>query len=437
MAENTRCPDYNRVMRPAPLCLMLLVAQLLPAQYDPKAPLSQDLLLLARIRNVVTRMLARMPNFTCVETIERSQREQTSKRYEMLDTIRLEVALVDGKELYAWPGAKKFEETDIRNLVGGQGAIGTGDFALHAKSIFLGGSARFDYKGEEMLKGRKVYKFHYHVPMDGSYYMMRMGNAEGMVGYQGYVWNDAETLELVQLEMTIDEIPPQVPLKQGHKLLEYAPAQIGAEIYTLPSGMDMSLTTMDGTESRNRTVFSSCRQYAGESTLIFEDPPPDTAEAKPAAAPLVVPEGLAVGLKLAESVDLRKTVVGDKVKFLVAKNVEEKGRVVLAKGAEVEMRIDMSVCREFPTGHCFLALVPLSVTQGASTGPFAAKLEQPALDKQLEMAFINLRPELRLPPAEMAQASPGASIVLLRGSKAKLSSGFNTIWRTLEARGEE
>lgn len=416
---------------------MLLGVQLLPAQYDPKAPLTADLILLARIKSVVSQMMARMPNFTCVETIERSQREQTSKKFELVDTIRLEVALVNGKELYAWPGSKRFEENDIRQMVGGHGAIGTGDFALHARSIFFGGNARFVYKGAETLNGRKTYKFHYQVDMNGSSYLMRVGSAEGEVGYQGDIWNDAETLNLVRLEMNIDQIPPQVPLKQGHKILDYAPMQIGGESYILPSGMDMTLTSMDGTESRNRTLFSGCRQYAGETTLIFEDPPPESTVPKEQPVAIQLPEGLAVQLKPAASIDLRKSVVGDTVEFVVTKSVEQAGKVLLPKGALVEMRIDMAVCREFPTGHCFLALVPGNVTYENAIGPFPAKLEQPALDKQLDLAFVNVRPEMRLPPAELAQASPGASILLLRGSRAKLSSGFNTTWRTLEARGDD
>lgn len=424
-------------MRLAPLYLMLLSLQALPAQYDPKAPLTADTILMARIRSVVSQMMARMPNFTCVETIERSRREQTSKKFQLLDTVRLEVALVDGKELYAWPGANKFEESDVRLLVGGQGAIGTGDFALHAKSIYFSGNAKFEYKGQETINGRPAHKFYFRVPRMGSYYIMRMGSAEGEVGYYGWVWNDVETLELTRLEMNIDEIPPQVPLKEGHKLLDYAPVKIGAEMYTLPVGMDMSLTSMDGTESRNRALFSSCRQYAGESTLIFEDPPPDTAAPKAAPTVIILPEGVAVSLKLMTAVDLSKSVVGDSLKFEVAKNVERQGTVLLPKGAVVQMRIDMAVCRDFPAGHCFLALVPGQVSYENASGTFRAKLQYPALDKQLEMAFVNLRPEMRMAPAEMAMASPGASIILLRGSRAKLSSGFNTTWRTLEGRGDD
>lgn len=420
-------------MRLVLLCWMLLSALVVRAQYDTNRPLTAEDIRIARIQVVVSEMLAHMPNFTCVQTIERSQRQLQTKKYQLLDTVRLEVALVDGKELYAWPGSPKFEERDIRDMVGGTGAIGTGDFALHAKSIFLSGSAKFDYAGTETINGRQAFKYHYHVPMEGSRYLMRIGQVEGNVGYQGYVWNDAETLELMRLDMTIDEIPPQIPLKQGYKLIEYAKLPINGQPYVLPVSMEMLLTGLSGGESRNRAVFSSCHHYAGESTLIFEDPAPDV---KPKEAPVTItlPEGLNVQLKLAENINLSKAAVGDPVAFEVSKNVERGGQVMLPKGARVDLRIDMIVCRDFPMDHCFLGIAPGRFSFENKTGSFQASLESPALDRTIDLIFANHRRELRMLPGEIAMANKGVSFLLFRG-RGKLSSGFVTTWRTLESRG--
>ena len=62
------------------------------------------------------------------------------------DLLRVEVALVDGKEMFAWPGARKFEQTDLTEMVTA-GAIGTGDFALHARAVFQTRAPRFKYAG--------------------------------------------------------------------------------------------------------------------------------------------------------------------------------------------------------------------------------------------------------------------------------------------------
>ena len=252
--------------------------------YDPLQPLKPDTILLARIRNVVSGNLSRLPDFTCLQTIERSQRDPGMKRFRFIDNIRLEVALVEGKELFAWPGSPRFEERDLRDMVGG-GAIGTGDFALHARSIYLSSSARFTYQGMEELRGRKVHVFHYRVPIADSRYFMRIEKAEGPVGYQGHVYNDAETLEIARIEIHIDDIPEFLPLREGHKVIDYAPVDIGGIRHVLPVEMEMTLVSLNGGESRNRAVFSGCRQYQGESRLLFEEPPPETEAPAPAERP--------------------------------------------------------------------------------------------------------------------------------------------------------
>lgn len=402
--------------------------------YDSLKPLKPETVLLARIRNVVSENLARLPDFTCVQTIERSQREPGTKRYRFVDNIRLEVALVEGKELYAWPGSPKFEEQDLRDMVGG-GAIGTGDFALHAKSIYLAGSARFTYQGIEELRGRKVHVYHYRVPLAESRYIMRIEKAEGPVGYQGHVYNDAETLEMARIEIHIDEIPGYLPLKEGHKVLDYAPVVIGGVRHVLPVSMEMTLVALNGGESRNRAVFSGCKQYQGESRLVFEEPPEQPAPA--AEVEWTLPADLEVRLRLAGGLDLSKAAMGDPVAFEVTRDAQRAGQVWLKKGARVTLRLDHIACREFPVSHCFFALAPGRFSFENKSGEFRGQLVLPDLSRTMELVLRSVRPQLRMIPAEMAQAPPDAAILLVAGKRGRLPSGFATVWRTLKTRGED
>lgn len=420
----------------ARVCFLLLAAGAAWAwQYDPKQPLTRETVLLGRIRHVVSENLAHLPNFTCVQTIERSQRAPNTKKYQLLDNVRLEVALVEGKELYAWPGASKFEERDVRELVGG-GAIGTGDFALHAKVIYLSGRAKFEYAGVEEIQGKMAHKFRYGVPMEDSGYMMRIGKAEGLVGYHGHVWNDTGSLEMVRLDITVDQVPPHVPLKEGRTRIDYAPVQIGGTPYTLPASVEMALVDLSGGENRNRAVFAGCRQYTGESTLIFEEPAPD-ARPKEAAVTVTLPEGLSVSMRLTKTLDLSKAAMGDPVVFEVTRDAAKGGTVWLPKGARVELRLDQVACRDFPTGHCFAALAPGRFTHDNKQGQFAGRLVTPDLVRSLEMTMRNARPELRTLPLELGQAAPGSEFVLVNGKRGKLPSGYSTTWRTLEARSDK
>lgn len=414
--------------------LGLVVAALAWGQYDSRAPLSKDDILMARIRAVVSESLSHLPNFICVQTIERSQRAPNTKKFQLVDNIRLEVAIVNGKELYAWPGSPKFEEQDLRDMVGG--AIGTGDFAMHARSVYLSGTAQYKYLGIEELGGRRLHKFHYRVPIGQSRYYMRIEKAEGAVGYQGDLWNDAETLELVKFDMTIDEIPPHVPLKMGYKLLEYARVEIGGAGHTMPVSMEMTLEDMNGAVHRNRAVFSGCKQYTGESTLTFGDPPP---EAPVVEAPVVMtlPEGLAVTMKLKEELDLSKAATGDPVVFEVSKDAVREGKVLLGKGARVELRLDHVACQDFPRAFCLVALAPGRFVWGNKQGAFRSVLTAPDLDQMMAMLTKNMGRAQRIPLEAMAQAAPDSGFLLLSGKRPKLASGFTTTWRTLEARGED
>src|SRR5687768_11173570 len=103
-------PGIMNAMRHTRLWIALLAAApLLPGQTD----LTPETILLARIRYQMSQTLQKQPNYTCEQSIERSRRRVASQKYEIVDTVRLEVALVGSRELFSWPGAGKFEDGDI------------------------------------------------------------------------------------------------------------------------------------------------------------------------------------------------------------------------------------------------------------------------------------------------------------------------------------
>ena len=122
---------------------------------DPEA-------LLARIKAHVGESLKRLPNYTCLETVERFERRGGSSPLVLVDRLRLEVAMVGNKEFYAWPGESKFEEKTIVQLIP-NGTIGNGDFALHAYAVFVARGPAFTYAGETDRNGRRLIRFDYRV----------------------------------------------------------------------------------------------------------------------------------------------------------------------------------------------------------------------------------------------------------------------------------
>jgi len=415
------------------LLLPLLFAGCCIGQYNPAAPLPAETLRLARLRLAASTIFEKLPNFTCTLTIERSSRPAANRKFNLIDHLRLEVALIDGKELYAWPGSKSFDDRDLADMVGNEGSIGSGDFAGHAKSILLSQHTRLKFEEEETVEGRRLERWSFHYPMQTSQYLMRMKPLEGPIGYSGLLWADAASHDLVRIEMDLNEIPPQIPLKYGRKVIAYQRAVIGDSTILLPSYADLLLVQPNGFESRNVTTFSDCHQFTGASTITFDGPPPNSA---PAAAPAVawrLPAGLPVELKTTAIVDLSKAAVGDPVYLTVFKNAISSKQVWLPVGAKVTARLVSLQCGQSPMLHCFAYLRLESFSFENKEGVIRAAMEIPTLAQQLTTASPLRRWPVLRPPGDPDSPPAGLGAIFVRGTKWSKSSTM--LWRTLKEPG--
>jgi hypothetical protein len=289
--------------------------------------------LLARIRVHAIGNLERQPNYTCTETVERSHRLNATHKFQWLDTVRLEVALVDGKEMFGWPGARKFEDMDLRNFVS-QGAIGNGNFAIHARAIFRGQGVKFEDRGDGSTGKQSWVRFTFQVPLARSGYSLRMGEHKAIVGYHGSFEADPQSLDLERIEVIADDIPLELHLARAEDRVEYARTQIGSSEFLLPSASELTMVDLDGSENRNQVRFESCRQFAGESVLSFDDPDSSSSPNAPASIEeIVLPPDLTLTLALLDEVDLAKAAIGDPVRARLQNDLKSKGRVLLPKNA--------------------------------------------------------------------------------------------------------
>ena len=117
-------------------------------------------------------------------TVDRAERVLKSGKSRMADRVRLEVAMVGNRELYAWPGSRSFRDRPIQDIVPA-GTFSTGEFGIFLSAIFLSGEAQFDYDGLEELNGRKVHHFAYRMPRERSRYTVIVPRGKGIVGYEG------------------------------------------------------------------------------------------------------------------------------------------------------------------------------------------------------------------------------------------------------------
>jgi len=302
---------------------------------------SPELILVQRVRYHMGRMLTSLPNYTCLQTIERSERVSPRKKPTINDVVRIEVALLDGKELFSWPGTGRFVDTEISQMVKG-GAIGTGSFGLHARAVFMGASAKYKYEGTETYKGRNAHKWTFIVPQERSGYHVRDGINEAVVGYSGTFWVDVATLDALRLEVHADDIPSYMRLASTNDAVEYQRVRIGSEDFLLPAKSELNMSDRSGNDNTNRTTFSQCRQYSGESRLIVDE---DEVTAEAAAEPrqpervMDAPPGLMLELALESEIKFRDAAVGDPITAILQRPVKMGSGVVIAKGAVVHGRV--------------------------------------------------------------------------------------------------
>src|SRR5574337_727112 len=141
-----------------PLLASSLVGIVIPLAAQSDLP--PEVLLLSRIEHRAAMDLARIPDFTCRENIERS-RGKDGKPVKFADRVALDVAEIAGHELFAWPGSH-FEERPVSEMIG-EGMAGTGEFITEARNLFLGNMAVIRYSGRDVLNGRPAVRYDFQL----------------------------------------------------------------------------------------------------------------------------------------------------------------------------------------------------------------------------------------------------------------------------------
>jgi len=329
--------------------------------------------LLARFRTQIRQTLQALPDYTCIQTVARSRRESPRAPLQNMDTLRLQVGLINKKEHYTWPDAKQFDDRELRDLVG-RGIIGTGNFAAHVQHVFLSPHTQFTPKQVEDRSGRRAVRYDYEVPVEFSNYKLRVPPDESEVGVRGAFWVDLETLDLLRLEVHADEIAPELKIARLDETIDYKRTDIGETSFLLPSASELLLTSLNDEVHRNLTSFSACRQYRAESTVTYLS---EEKEAPAAASdvPSSLPAYLKVELALDNDIDPEKAVVGDPVRALVIRPAKEGERVLVPEGAAVIGRLVRLEKAAQPFPHYVVGLEFHTLEIGSSKIDFSATMQ--------------------------------------------------------------
>ncbi len=401
---------------------LVLIGAVLPAL----AQVSEAAILLAKVKGAMGVHLQKAPNYSCLQTVERYQRRPGAQRPFLVDVLRLEVAFVEGKELFAWPGSKRFEDRELREIVG-SGAFGTGNFVLHARAIFLGDGSRFEYLGLDEIEGRASYKFSYEMPLFRSGYQIsnQSTGLKAEVAHHGNFWVDRTSLELIRLVIEAEDIPVALEISGALDQLEYARVPLGEKAALLPMQSELRLTDARGVESINRMRLSRCKLFGAESTISFADLDAEKSSAAKARERVYLPAGLEIDLGLEEELSGEVLAVGDAITARLRRDLRDGKDILFPKGAVATGRIIELTRHENPA--CFTVAF---LMEELSSSERVARLWLRLLRTEPSRGAPQSLYERRGNILSLEYPIPSKNGFLWFGSQLKLNRGFATIWET-------
>ncbi len=410
-------------------------AMFLSAQSD----LPKDVLQLAQIRRDVATSLATLGNYTCVETIARFERKKAQPLFHHLDTLHLEVAVANNSELYAWPGAKQFEEGNLGRFVGA-GMISSGNFGTAIKSVLLDNVSTIRFRGDDEILGRHARHWDYTIPYNLSRWTVTTEGHSGRVSEAGSFWVDSETLELLRLESNAGDIPPDLRISSIQNTLGYARMRVGSKDLLLPQSVELLVTDMNGVETRNQIEFSQCHEFAAAASLYFDKPAQHHQLASPATE-FQAPAGLELHVHLAQAIDSKSADVGDKITAIFDAPVRYHGEVLIPKNALLQGRIRRLERHQDPRPHCLVGLEFTDIEFAEHHARFIGQLigvsPIPGLTfdlstwKAITTDYGPAGSVLRsTSDAEIPFPIPGVSTFFMEGLAFRLPEGMRMTWHT-------
>ena len=339
------------------LLLWVALAASLRAQPDPAE-------LLLRVRDRVLNTVDRLPRYLCTQTVDRAQYEPSGIvgetncaeldrlrgiRYVPIrttaDRLRLDVGVAHGREAYSWVGENRFGDQSLFDIVR-NGAVSTGYFHGFLALVFRSDQASFSFVGESTAGGRKLFEYQFDVPVEASHYIYRTGGGAYTTAYEGTMRADAETADLVELAVRTRNMPPETNTCEVSTSMKYGRWRANDADFLLPTETNMRIRDGNAVELQNRTVYTGCHEFLGESTLHFG--PPDTKvvatqRAKLTTAPdaTAIPGGLQFTVKLAQDIEVATAAAGDPVKALLATDLRDGRKLLAATGTPVTCRIQL------------------------------------------------------------------------------------------------
>jgi len=259
--------------------------------------------LLSSVRQHALAYISTLPNFICTQVTQRDSKQSgtalsaddgiANPIYGPSDTVVEKLSFFHQKEHYQLISINGRPATGAE-LKRAAGAASSGDFGTALRVIFLPRTGtQFSFHHDTHLRGRRVFDIEFHVPKSaGTPILDRNSRKAVIVSYQGHIYVDAETLDILRYTTQFD-LPGNFAIQSAYRIVDYGQVTIEGKLYSLPSHAEVTMES--GPFSFvNKIDFTSYHEYKVQATIRYGTadllPAPSSApSAQQAEAPAKAP----------------------------------------------------------------------------------------------------------------------------------------------------
>jgi hypothetical protein len=345
----------------------------------------------------------RLLKYACLETVERSYYNEPAPklgahpmseatadscdgrefsddddhlRLDAKDRLRLQVAVADGREIYSWAAASRFDSRTVFEMIP-NGPVSTGGFGPDLVDIFENSGVRFAFSGRRIEKQREIFRYEFAVPLPASHSTVWGATGWIKTSYHGWFEIDAASGNLAGVTRETDATPPETKMCGNRTATEYGYTRIGEGEFLLPSQSEFEVMQRNGGETRSVTTFANCHEYSAESSLSFDEEGPAVAAGAVPKQATPIPPGISLTLTLLTPIDTVTAAAGDAVSAKVTKAVRAQGtnEILVDVGATAHGRITQ-MRHQYSSSQFQFAIRYETIEQRGGVAPLAIELER-------------------------------------------------------------
>jgi hypothetical protein len=238
--------------------------------------------LLSDARAAALRYADSLPNFLCIEHVDRAADWNNTGAFTAVDTLDIQVGYVNGKERYQTLAHGKHSSSQSMETIAG--AISEGEFGSALRWIFdPAANATFTAVGPERVGRFETTSFDYGIDQAHSRLEMRALGHRVMAAFHGRVYIDEASRSPVRLIIE-GEPPADFRIRDPYVRIDYDWQRIGEQRYLVPVNAETQMTEPPQRPRKASSLWQSDRaipagSYESGDLRYFPGPPkppPDT-----------------------------------------------------------------------------------------------------------------------------------------------------------------